>query len=82
MEKSCSSEHKGKRTLWGRTSVSENGIVIVLHINAGRIILQSCEHLIYRQEKTCQQRRLKAAAMMSKWPGHLWLLKELQKYIL
>jgi len=40
MEKSCSSAHKGKKTLWGRTSVSENVIGIVLHINAGRIILQ------------------------------------------
>jgi hypothetical protein len=39
MEKSCSSAHKGKRTLWGRTSVSEIVIGIV-HINTGRIILQ------------------------------------------
>jgi len=31
---------KGKRTLWGRTSVSESVIGTVLHINAGRIILQ------------------------------------------
>ena len=34
------SMEKGKRTLWGRTSVSENVIGTVLHINAGRIILQ------------------------------------------
>jgi len=30
------SMEKGKRTLWGRTSVSENVIGTVLHINAGR----------------------------------------------
>jgi hypothetical protein len=51
MEKSCSSAHRGKRTLWGRTSVSENVIGIGLHINAGRIILQFYGNTWYTGKK-------------------------------
>lgn len=61
MEKSSSSGHKGKRTLWGRTSVRE----IIFGFNADNLTVL-LEYLMYRQEKTCQRRRLNTAVMMSK----------------
>jgi hypothetical protein len=40
IEKSSSSTNKGKRTLWGRTSVSAIITSIVVYISASKIILQ------------------------------------------